>query len=183
MFERGLARRVAVIGVGHDCADEFFGVAAFAKDFGAFCGMFAISGVVSVGPAFVIEIVKEGCEAPEFFIGAGFAGVGADAGFYGEHVFAQGFGLRVFADKIPGVFAGWQEKFLRSNFGHSLEHSRGRFKRATGEYSVRPPARFPRAIPGNSVSSQEFCCASTGTPVQIAKADVHIAEKSAPAYS
>src|SRR5882757_4933291 len=43
--------------------------------------------------------------------------------------------------------------------------------------SVRLPARFSRAIHGNSVSSQEFCCAWTGTPVQIAKADVHIAEK------
>ena len=77
--------------------------------------MFAVRGVVSVGPALVIEIVEQGCQAPELFIGGGFAGVGADAGFNSEHVLAQGFGLCVFADKIPSVFAGWQEKFLRAD--------------------------------------------------------------------
>jgi len=113
VLERGLARRVAVISVRHDGTDEFFGVVLLPENFCAFGGMFAVRGVVSVGPALVIEIVEQGREAPELFIGAGFAGVGADAGFYGEHVLAQGFGFRVFADEIPSVFAGWQEKFLR----------------------------------------------------------------------
>src|SRR4029077_11267775 len=56
---------------------------------------------------------QQGREPPEFFVGTGFAGVSTDASFDGQHVLAQRFGLRVFADKIPGVFAGRQEWFLR----------------------------------------------------------------------
>jgi len=40
VFERRLARRVAVIGVGHDGANEFFGVAALAEEFLRLRGMF-----------------------------------------------------------------------------------------------------------------------------------------------
>src|SRR5260370_34667923 len=118
MFERSLARGVAVIGVGHDCADQFFGIASFAQDLRAFGRMPLIGKVFGVRPALVIKIVKQGSESPKFFVGAGFARVGADAGFYGEHVLAQRFGFCVFADKIPSVFAGWQEKFLRLDSKH-----------------------------------------------------------------
>ena len=58
----------------------------------------AFGGVMLlIGPALVIEIVQERGEAPEIFIGGGFAGVGAHAGFYGESVLAQ--------ILIGGVFA------------------------------------------------------------------------------
>jgi hypothetical protein len=86
--------------------------------------MFAVRGVVGVGPALVIEIVNQSSEAPEFFVSARFAGVGADASFYCQHVFAERFRLRVFADKFPGVFARWQKKFLRNGFETLLEHRR-----------------------------------------------------------
>ena len=112
VFEGSLARSVAIAGVGENGADDFFGVAAFAEDFGAFGGMFAVGRVVGIGPAFVIEIVKEGGEAPGFLVGAVFAGVGADTGFDGEHVFAEGFGLGEFADDVPSVFAGGHGKSL-----------------------------------------------------------------------
>lgn len=87
VLERSLPRDAGVIGVRENGADEFFAVAVFAKDFGAFGGVFAVGRVVVVGPAFVVEIVQESGEAPEIFIGAVFAGVGADTGFDGEHVF------------------------------------------------------------------------------------------------
>ena len=105
-LERGFARDIAIVGVREDGADEFVAVAAFSKDFRAFGGMLAVGGVVIVRPAFVVEIVKESGEAPGVFVGVIFAGVGADAGFHGKHVFAEGFGLSVFADEVPGVFAG-----------------------------------------------------------------------------
>src|SRR5438477_6780930 len=98
MFERTLARRVGVIGVGYDGANDFFRVAAFAEDFCAFGGMFAVGGVIGVGPALVIEIVQQGGDAPEFFVGTGFAGIGPDAGLDRQHVLAQGFRLREFAN-------------------------------------------------------------------------------------
>jgi hypothetical protein len=62
--------------------------------------------VVVIGPALVIEVVKEGGQAPEVFIGTCFLGIGAYAGFDGEHVFAEVFGLSIFAQEIPGVFTG-----------------------------------------------------------------------------
>ena len=70
MLERSLARRVAVIGVRHDGTDEFFGVVLFPQNFCAFGRMLAVRGVVSVGPALVIEIVEQSCEAPELIVGA-----------------------------------------------------------------------------------------------------------------
>jgi hypothetical protein len=50
--------------------------------------------------------VKESGEAPEVFVRTIFAGIGADAGFDGEHVFAEAFGLGVLAEEFPGIFAG-----------------------------------------------------------------------------
>ena len=110
VLEGSLSRDAAIVGVGDDGADDFLGVAEFAEDFGAFGGMFLVRGVIVVGPALVVEIVKESGEAPSFFVGAVFAGVSADAGFDSQHVFAQGFGLGVFADEFPGIFASRQSK-------------------------------------------------------------------------
>ena len=67
--------------------------------------MFFVGGVVVVGEFFVVEIVEESGEAPGFFVGAVFPGVGADAGFDGKHVFAEAFGLRVFGEQFPSVVA------------------------------------------------------------------------------
>src|SRR5258708_2567350 len=75
--------------------------------------MGAVGGVMRVGPALVIEMVYQSSEAREGFVSARFASVGADASFYGQHVFAQRFRLRVFADQIPGVSARWQGKCLQ----------------------------------------------------------------------
>ncbi len=41
-----------------------------------------------IGPAFVIEIVEQCGKAPAFFVGTGFARVGADTCFHGKHVLA-----------------------------------------------------------------------------------------------
>jgi len=54
--------------------------------------------VLLIGPALVIEIVEQGGEAPGFFVGTGFAGVGADAGFDGKHMFAEAFGSGVLTE-------------------------------------------------------------------------------------
>jgi hypothetical protein len=88
VFELGFASDASVIGVGEDGANEFGGIAVFAEDFGAFRGMLTIGRVVIVGPAFVVEVVQERGEGPEVLVGAEFAGIGADAGFDSEHVFA-----------------------------------------------------------------------------------------------
>ena len=100
-----MAGNAGIIGMRENGADDFFGVAQLAEDFCAIGRMLLVGGVGVVGPAFVIEIVEQGSEAPKFFVGAVFAGVGADAGFDGEHVFAQAFGSGVLAEKFPGVVA------------------------------------------------------------------------------
>jgi hypothetical protein len=137
VFKQRLARRIALIGVRHDGADEFFGVAAIAENSCALGGMLLVRGVVGVGPALVIKIVQQSGKSPEFFIGAGFASVGADTGFYGQHVLAQRFGLRVFTDKIPGFFAGWQESFLHV---HSNDYwSTASVERESSRLQVKSP--------------------------------------------
>ncbi len=65
-----------------------------------------IGGVLLVGPALVIEIVEQRGDTPKLFIGAGFAGIGANTRFDGEHVFAQALRRGVLAKQFPGVFAG-----------------------------------------------------------------------------
>jgi hypothetical protein len=105
VLERGLAGDASVVGVGKDGANHFIGIAALAKDFGAFGGVLAAGSVGVVGPALVIEIVEERCEAPEVLVGALLAGVGADAGFDGKGVFAEILRLRVFAEEVPSVVA------------------------------------------------------------------------------
>ena len=105
VFQRRLAGNVAVVRVGEDGAGDFLGVPALSEDFGAFGRMLAVGGVVGVGPALVIEVVEERGEAPGVFVGAVLTGIGANAGFDGEHVLAEAFGLGEFADDVPGVFA------------------------------------------------------------------------------
>ncbi len=83
--------------------------------------MFGVGGVGVVRVALVVEIVEQGGEAPELFVVAEFAGVGANAGFHGEHVFAEGFGLRVFADELPGFVAGGE--------GWGVGHGRWKYSR------------------------------------------------------
>ena len=91
VLERRLPRDIAVIGVGKNGADDFFGVAAFAKDFRALSRMLAVGEVVTVRPSLVVKVVKQGGESPGFFIGAILASIGADAGFHGEHMLAERF--------------------------------------------------------------------------------------------
>ena len=117
VLERSLPRNVAVVGVRKNGADEFCRVAPFAKNSSALGGMFLVRGVSGVGKFLVVEVVEQRGESPKVFIGARFFGVGANAGFDGEHVFAQRFGLREFADEFPGVFAGRQ-----SDVRHRLEN-------------------------------------------------------------
>jgi hypothetical protein len=63
--------------------------------------------MLGVGPALVVEIVKEASEGPGVLVAAKLACVGAYARFDGERVFAKAFALRVFAEKIPGVVSIW----------------------------------------------------------------------------
>ena len=116
VLERSLPRNVAVVGVRKNGADEFCRVAPFAKNSSALGGMFLVRGVSGVGKFLVVEVVEQRGESPKVFIGARFFGVGANAGFDGEHMFAQAFGLRVFAEKIPGIVARRHED-LRMNKG------------------------------------------------------------------
>ena len=120
VLERRLARDTGIVRMRENGADNFFGVAQLAEDLCAFGGMLLVCGVGVVGPAFVVEIVEQGGEAPEFFVGAVLAGVGADAGFDGEHVFAQAFGLGVFAEKFPGVVAGRHAERLLVGCGREI---------------------------------------------------------------
>ena len=105
VFQRRLARHIAIVGVRENGADNFAGVAVLAENLSAMSWMFFIGGMSFVRPALVIEIVEKGGKAPGLFIGALLAGIGANAGFDGEHVFTKRFRLRVFAKQIPGVIA------------------------------------------------------------------------------
>jgi hypothetical protein len=113
VLERGLTGDVAVVGVGENGADDLLGIALLAKDPGAFGGVLLVRGVGFVGPAFVVEVVKEGGESPKVFISAVLAGVGADAGFDRQHVFAEAFGLGVLTKQFPGIIARRHSWLLR----------------------------------------------------------------------
>jgi hypothetical protein len=121
VLERGFARDSAIVGVSDDGADDFFGVAAFTQEFGAFGGMFLVGSVIVVGPAFVIEIMEERGQAPSLFVGAVFASVGPDAGFHRQHVLAQRFGLRIFTNQLPSIVSGRHE--ILTAMRQLLEHS------------------------------------------------------------
>lgn len=109
VFERGLARDTGIVSMRKDGANDLFGIPELAKNPGAFGGMFVVGRVVGVGPAFVVEIVEERGEPPNFLVRSRFASVGAYARFDGEHVFAQTLRLRVFAEKFPGIVASRHE--------------------------------------------------------------------------
>ena len=122
VFEMRFASDAGVIGVGKDGANQFGGIAMFAEDFGAFGGMLTVGRVVIVGPALVIEVVEKRGERPELFVGAEFTGISADTGFDRKHVFAEGFGLGVFAEESPGVVTSWHADIVRQGRveeGHS----------------------------------------------------------------
>jgi len=85
-FHGGVARYAGVLGVGHDGAADFVGVAAFFQDFVAFVGMFFRGGIF-----LVIEIMDQSDDSPKILILAKLFGVGAHAGFDGEGMFAQTF--------------------------------------------------------------------------------------------
>src|ERR1700722_1148580 len=91
--------------MAENCVDHFFGVAAFAENFGTFVGMFLGRVLGGVGPAFVIEIMEQTGEGPEVFLGAKFTSVRASAGLHRQSVLAKAFALSVFAEKLPGVVA------------------------------------------------------------------------------
>ena len=125
VLELGLAGNVAVIGVGEDGADRFFTVPVLPEDFGAFGGVFAVGGMVVVGPALVVEVVKQGSEAPGALVFAELAGIGADAGFDGEHVLAKAFGLCVLTEEIPGIVACRHGAGLQKGTDRILQEGEG----------------------------------------------------------
>jgi hypothetical protein len=49
--------------------------------------------------------VKQACEAPGVLVFAELAGVGADAGFNGEHMLAKALGLSVLTEEMPSIVA------------------------------------------------------------------------------
>lgn len=103
VFESGLPRNVAVVGVRQDGADHFLGIAKLAEDSGTFGGVLAVGRVVAVGPALVVEVMEERGESPTLLILALLAGVGTDAGFDSKHMLAEGLGLSVLAEQFPGI--------------------------------------------------------------------------------
>ena len=52
-----------------------------------------------------VEVVEEADHRPALLVPAVLAGVGAHGGLDGEGVLAEGLGLRVLAEDVPGVFA------------------------------------------------------------------------------
>ncbi len=105
MLERALPRDVAIIRVRKNRANNFLRVAALSKNPRAFRGMLLVGCVRFVGPALVIKIMEQRSDTPNLFVRAGLPRVGAHARFHGQHVLAQAFRLRVFAQEFPGVFA------------------------------------------------------------------------------
>ncbi len=89
--EEGLLQlRVAadsgVVGVRHDGSANVFGPAALGEDGIALVGMLFGAGIF-----LVIEVVDEADDAPEFLVFSEFAGVGAQARFHRNGVFAKTF--------------------------------------------------------------------------------------------
>src|SRR5712692_2989684 len=65
-----------------------------------------LGGMVGVvGPTLVVEIVQQRRQAPELFIGAKLARIGAHAGFHRQRMLAQVLVLCVLAQQGPGVVA------------------------------------------------------------------------------
>ena len=69
-----------------DGAAHFLGIAALFQNLGAFVGV-----VVGARIFFVIEVVEKADQAPQFFVGSGFAGVGAHACLDREGMFPKTF--------------------------------------------------------------------------------------------
>ena len=80
-----------IVGMRADRVDYFLGIARGAQDGRALQRM-----IGGIGPALVIEIVQEADDAPGFFIGAMFFGVGAHGDFDRLHVAHQAGVLDVF---------------------------------------------------------------------------------------
>src|SRR5208282_2246651 len=80
--------------------------------------MFLGGMVFRIGPALVVEIMEEAGEGPKTFVAAKLQGVGADAGFDRQGVFAEAFALREFAEKGPGIRA--IRHLFSSPIGHIL---------------------------------------------------------------
>jgi hypothetical protein len=108
VFQGSLSRDAAVIGVREDGANHFLGIATLPQNRRAACRMFCSGTVGVIRPALVIEIMQKRGDAPKIFVGAGLAGIGADAGLDGQGVFAQAFVLRVLTQESPGVVSRWQ---------------------------------------------------------------------------
>ena len=104
-FHGRVAGDAAVLGVRHDGAADFVGVSALFQNFVAFVGM-----LFEAGPALVVEVVNESDDAPEIFVFgravAEFAGAGAHAGFDGQRVLAQAFGLGELGQELPRLLLG-----------------------------------------------------------------------------
>lgn len=70
VVERRNACHAGVAGVAEDCVNDFFGVSALAENLRAFKGVLFRRVMFRVGPAFVVEIVKQAGQAPGVFIAA-----------------------------------------------------------------------------------------------------------------
>jgi len=89
--------------MAEDRVNDFFGVAALAENLRAFVGVLFRRVMFGIGPAFVVEIVKQARQAPGAFVATELLGVSANAGFNGQGMFSQAFALCVFAEQIPCV--------------------------------------------------------------------------------
>src|SRR3990172_2722219 len=81
--------------------DQFLRVPTFPQNDRALRGVFLSGMVAVVGPAFIVKIVEQGGEPPEFFVVAELAGIGADTGFDGQGMLAQAIACSEFTEKVP----------------------------------------------------------------------------------
>src|SRR6266853_6547263 len=117
MPARSLARNVAIVGMRNDRADQLVRISTLAKNFRTSRRVLSGRAMRIVGPAFVVEIMQQCGQSPEFFIGAGPARIGAHTCFDGQCMLAQIFVLCVFAEQSPGVVSSWHGPLPRKNTG------------------------------------------------------------------
>src|SRR5260370_1163888 len=65
---------------------------------------------------FIVKVMQQSRDAPFVFVFPELAGVGAHAGFHGQHVLAQAFGLGVLTQQAPGGRAICHDFALLSPF-------------------------------------------------------------------
>jgi hypothetical protein len=85
-----------------DGVNQIFRVTMLPQNFRAFIGMLFSGMVLIVGPSFVVKVMQQTGEPPQFLVGGILPGVRTQAGFDGKGMLSEAFALRVLAQKLPG---------------------------------------------------------------------------------